>query len=146
MKFVRTLFSYSLAASGLAFVSCSYGRFVPLGSFCCPGYLVAGVGPEGCRVQLFRRVASGVHIYISLNHCLGYYSGMASAKGRPSGHSSDGCDDCCDDGELDVSIIGLRHAGDGHQCPLPDSAIYIKPATPLAIKASAESAKRLQFR
>ena len=106
---------FSFGASRFAFVSCSSGPFVLLGDLCRPGCLVFGGGLRQVSApNSFRRVASGVYIYISLDHCLGYYSGMASAKGGPSGHSSDGCDDCCDDGELGVSISGLRHAGDEH--------------------------------
>ena len=95
-----------------AFVSCSLGRFVLLGDMCRPGCLVHGEWSEGCRPQSFRRVASGVYIYI--HTCLDYHSGMASAKGGSSDPSSDACDDCCDDGELDVSSSGLSHAGDDH--------------------------------
>ena len=47
-----------LGSFGLAFVSCSYGRFVPLGGTCRPGYLVTGECTEGCRARSHSRGVS----------------------------------------------------------------------------------------
>ena len=48
---VACVTSGSLATMASRLVSCSYGRFVPLGGTCRPGILVAGECAGGCRAR-----------------------------------------------------------------------------------------------
>ena len=112
---------HCLAFPSLAFVSCSYGRFVPWCGMCRPRCLVAGEGTGGCRAQLFRCVSFGVHIYITaitfgLINPL-YYCSVTVG--------------CCGAGvdEMDAVIApiyysGLRHAGGKHVLPTRQCHIY----------------------
>ena len=113
-------------------VSCSDGRFVLLGGTCRPGCFVSGEGLEGCRAQMFRRVAFGVYVYSK-------FVPMAAVL---ADNLYCYIVECCDDGVDEMAdiialidiISGLRHAGDEHTSSLPDSATYSTPARPRSSK------------